>query len=109
MSDNTPIWTYDLPDYSSRQHGNIILRESDGTVIYWNNQNIYLIRDDDTDATLLNHTVISGGAIMSVVSSGEFNATYSYVRSRTVDGSDLDQTSSSSSVSSSSSSSSSSS
>ena len=60
MSDNTPIWTYDLPNYSSRQHGNILLRESDGTIIYWNNQNIHLIRDDDTEAILLNSTVISG-------------------------------------------------
>lgn len=103
------IWTFDLPDYSLRYEGNIAFRESDGNIIYNNDTNLYVIRDDTTKATLLNTLALSGAGSLSVVIGNEFKPTYSYFRARTVSGGDLDQSSSSSESSTSSSTSSSSS
>ena len=104
------IWTFILPDYDLRGDGNIFLRESDGTIIYSNDENIHLVRDDTTSATLINSLPvgedITQESSISVVIGGEFNPSYSYVRARMVSGSDLEQSSSSNSSSSSSSSSS---
>ena len=97
MSDNPTVWIYDLPEYDSRFEGNIILRESDGTIVYWNNNNIYLIRDDTTHAIIYNSITVPGAGEIKTTISGEFNPAYSYLRTRTVTGSDLNQSSSSSS------------
>jgi len=70
---------------------------------------LHLIRDDTTSGTLLNSVAISGSGDIRALISGQFNPAYSYVRYRTVTGSDLEQSSSSSEEYSSSSSSSSSS
>jgi len=103
------VWNFNLPDYSLKSEGNIILRESDGMIIYHNNSSIYLIRDDITNAIIFNSTSISGTGDLSVVISNEFNPSYAYIESRMVSGKDLEQSSSSSTSSFSSSSTSSSS
>ncbi len=92
------VWTFNLPDYSLRQDGNIYFRESDEVVIYYNNENIYIIRDDVTYATLMNSLIISSASgDISIVINNEFNPAYSYIRARTVTGKELEQSSSSSS------------
>ena len=95
------IWSFNLPDYSLRYDGNIKLRESDGTVIYYNNSNLYVVRDSGLNAVILNSLGISGSGDLSVVIGNEFRPTYAYVRARTISGKDLDQSSSSSNSSSS--------
>lgn len=103
MPDNPPIWIFDLPEFDSRFEGNILLRESDGTVIFWNNETLHVIRDDETQGTLLNSVEIEGIGDIKASISGEFNPIYSYIRARTVSERELDQSSSSSTSSSSSS------
>ncbi len=98
------IWTFDLPDYGLRADGQIILRESDGNIVYYNNTNLHVVRDDTTKGTLLNSLEISSSGNLKALISGEFNVSYSYVRARMVTGRELDQSSSSSFSSSSSSS-----
>lgn len=103
-------WTYVLPDYSLRGRGCICLRESDSTIIYYNNENIHVVRDDLTKGTLLKSLSISTSSDnLRIVIGGEFNPAYTYLRARTVSPPEILQSSSSSSESSSSVSSSSSS
>ena len=92
-------WIYDLPDYALRYEGDIVLRESDRSIIYYNNTNIHLIRDDLTSAVLINSLALSGSGRISVAISGEFNPIYADIRARTVSAGDLDYSSSSSSSS----------
>jgi len=102
------IWTINLPDYDLRSEGQILLRESDGCIVYHNNTNIHIVRDSVSGAVVLNSLEISGSGSLKAIIGGQFNPSYSYARARTVSGSELDQSSSSSSESSDSSSSSSS-
>lgn len=78
------LWTLTLPDYSLRYDGKMLLRESDGTIIYHNNSNIHVIRDDTTTATILNSLAISGDGDLSVVMGGEHNASYCFARATQV-------------------------
>jgi hypothetical protein len=94
-------WVFDLPDYLLRDDGEISLRESDGVIIYHNNVNIYVIRDDGSSAAILNSLRISNTAgDIRMVISDEFNPTYSYIRARMLTVGELEQSSSSSSSSS---------
>ena len=97
------IWSVTLPDYSLRSEGNITWKEIDGTIIYNNNSNIHVIRDDTTFGTIINSLPIGGSGSISIVASNGFNPSYTYARARWV--SDIEQSSSSSSMSSESSSS----
>ena len=95
------IWTYSLPDFALRYQGDIIFRESDRMVLYYNNSNVHFIRDDLTSATLMNTLAIDGDGDMIVGLGSQWNPAYCYARYRQVTGTILDQSSSSSSSSSS--------
>jgi hypothetical protein len=97
-------WTFDLPDYGLRHNGDILYRASDNTIIYYNNANIYLIRDDGDRGIILNSLSIGNSGEIKALISSEFNVTYADIRARMIDGEDLAQSSSSSSSSTSSSS-----
>jgi len=101
--DGGVIWTYDLPDYSLRYYGNISPRESDGCIVYYNNTNMYLVRDDATKASLIGSLPIDGSGLMFAAIGNENIPSYSNVRIRTVSGKEKEWSSSSSSISSSSS------
>ena len=96
------LWTIDLPDYALRSEGNILLREADQSIIYYNNTNMHLIR---SDAYLLSSLPITGSGNLRVLDSNIDNRSF-YIRARHIDAQDVDQSSSSSFSSSSSSSSS---
>ena len=91
------IWTYSLPDFALRYQGDIIFRESDRMVLYYNNSNVHFIRDDLTSATLMNTLAIDGDGDMIVGLGSQWNPAYCYARYRQVTGTILDQSSSSSS------------
>lgn len=93
----TNIWEVYLPDYSLRESGNILLREADNKIIYYNNENIYMVRGED--GLVYNGVEISGDGDLHVSIGNEFLNSYCYMRYRTVDGRELDQSSSSSSSS----------
>lgn len=93
----TSIWESYLPDYSLRYSGNILMRESDDKVIYYNNENIYMVRGED--GLVSNGVEIAGDGDLHVSIGNEFLANCCYMRYRTVDGRELDQSSSSSSSS----------
>lgn len=93
------IWTFDLPDWALKDNGEITLRESDNCIIYSNGSNIYVIRDDITSAVILNSLSIPGSGDLSVIISQQSIPFYSYIRARTVSGSQLNYSSSSSSTS----------
>lgn len=95
------IWTYTLPDFSLRYEGNMVFRESDRMVVFYNDSNIYFIRDDLTSASLINTLPIDGNGDMLVEIGSQYSPIYCYARHRQVDGIILDQSSSSSSSSSS--------
>ena len=89
------IWTFELPDYSSRYDGKILYREADGVILYYNNSDIYAIRDDNSSATLLSSLSLEVSGDISLQYGGEFNASYCFARAMT----DLAEQSSSSSSS----------
>jgi len=99
------IWGVDLPFVS----GNIMLRESDSTIIYYDDNNICLIRDDGDTGIILNNLSIEGQGELKIEISGEYNATHAYIRPTMIAAASLMVSSSSSSTHSQSSSSSSSS
>ena len=104
-----PIWSVNLPDYSKRFDGNIAIRDSDHMLIYSNNNDIHMIRDEGDDAILMSSLVITNSnSLMNIIIGSEFIATHGFIRSNIVEVSGFEQSSSSSSYSSSSSSSSSS-
>jgi hypothetical protein len=93
------LWTIDLPDYALRYDSNILLREADQSIIYYNNASMHLIR---SDAHLLGSLSISGSGNLRVLDSNIDNKSF-YIRARHIDAQDVDQSSSSSLSSSSSS------
>jgi len=90
------IWTISLPDYDLRQYSQILFRESDGFIIYYNNTNIHVIRDDVSRAVILNSLSVSGNGYIKSVIGSEFIPSYTYARVRQVMGGELGQSSSSS-------------
>lgn len=96
-------WTFDLPDDALASTGEILLRESDSVILYWNNSaTVYAVHDTGSDAELLKSISIPGTGPLSVVVSGQQNPASAYVRHMQSSGTGLDQSSSTSSIDSSS-------
>jgi len=78
-------WVFDLPAYSKKDEGRIIFRESDKSIIYNNDTNIYVIRDNIASAALIDSIGISGAGEIKLGISGEFNPSYFYMRKSVVE------------------------
>lgn len=97
------IWQKVLPDFSLRRTGQIEYRNSDSVILFNNQTNIHIVRDDGATSVLWNSLTIAGSDEINLVTSSQFNSSHTYVRYRTVSGDDLAFSSSSTSSSSSSS------
>jgi len=85
----TIVWTMALPDEGHSSNGRIVLRESDGVIIYNDGRTVWTIRDDSTEGTLLSRTYFGAGSDLKVVVSGQQNPQYVRARYKTVSGSEL--------------------
>ena len=83
-------------------NGEILIRESDNAVIYYDNQYLSVILDANTYAEVIDRMEIENNSMVTI--SPEHKPEYSFLRWRQVTGSNIEQSSSSSSYSSSSSS-----
>ena len=77
-------WTYTLPSYSRRSYGDILLRESDGVVIYSNGVDLQLILDEGSQATLFGARTFGAGE-MGVGITGEWRAEHITVSAEAVE------------------------
>lgn len=101
------LWSYTLSNLASKNYGDITIRQSDNTIIFNNNVDVVVIRDDGDSAIMLN-SVNFGSQGLKVKISGEHNPHHAHVRWKALYDDDLNMSSSSSLSSSSSSESSSS-
>lgn len=96
--DDSITWSLVLPDVDRKYYGDICYRDADGYVVYFNNKNIHLIRDDTTSGTLFNSlTIDSSSGLLNVALGGEYRPSFTYARAEEIE---LDASSSSSSESS---------
>ena len=104
-------WTLQIqvPLTAAQENGEIIVRESDDALIYYDDEQIFLIGDLGTSGSLANKINIGDGSGIFVEAASEFKSDYTFLRWRQVVGEEIAWSSSSSSSSSNSSSSSSSS
>lgn len=97
-------WHYNVLNVTSeyQRKGEIIVRESDDTLIYYDMQKIFVIADIGSSATIVNYIPIGDSNSLFVNINGQHSAEYTSLRWRQVSGDELEQSSSSSSSSSSS-------
>ena len=91
------VWPFALT--GNMPTSNILLRESEGVIIYYDKNNSYTIRDDGASAKLIFSAHIGNGIKADVVGSNHFSSSHVFGRARQVYGDTLPLSSSSSSSS----------
>jgi hypothetical protein len=86
-------------DSTSPSSGEIIVRESDDALIFYDNEQILLIGDLGTEGVIVNGMEIGNGAGLFVEATDEFNPDYTFLRWRQASGEKILWSSSSSSSS----------
>lgn len=93
------IWSFQVqgPKNSSQINGSLLVRESDETILYYDDEQIFLIGDLDDEAVLINRRKIGSGNGNLIELSSQSNPSSTFLRWRVVEGEELIWSSSTSS------------
>jgi len=102
VSPFTIDWTLQVqvPSTLAQRSGEILVRESDEALIYYDDEQVFLIGDMGTEGTIINKKKIGDGTGLYVEATGELNPDYTFLRWRQALGEEILWSSSSSSSSS---------
>lgn len=89
------LWSFDINGFDFSNNG-ILYRGSNRTILINDGNNLQVIRDDINKGVLISTLEIPGSGNSIVISGGEFNPEYTYLRYKAVYGEELAQSSTSS-------------